>query len=139
VKNTVIRMAKAMAADAAGQHFGPETFGQTRTQSTTLTVAALTPGFLRSEEMLEHFGVSEANWRDGVRKDLNFVASETPRYIGRAIAALATDPNRHRFAGQALSTWGLSEVYDFMDVDGSRPHWGRYFAALTNDQNTAPS
>jgi NAD(P)-dependent dehydrogenase (short-subunit alcohol dehydrogenase family) len=136
VKNTVIRMAKAMAADAAGQHFGPETFGQTPTQSTTLTVVALTPGFLRSEEMLEHFGVKESNWRDGMSKDPNFVASETPRYIGRAVAALAADPDKRRFAGQALSTWGLSEIYDFTDVDGSRPHWGRHFATLKTQNSS---
>jgi NAD(P)-dependent dehydrogenase (short-subunit alcohol dehydrogenase family) len=130
VKNAVIRMAKAMAADCAGGQFGPETFGQQTAQATSLTVAALTPGFLRSEEMLEHFGVTEANWRDGARKDPNFIASETPCYIGRAIVALATDPDKRRFAGQALSTWGLSEVYDFTDLDGSRPHWGKHFATL---------
>jgi NAD(P)-dependent dehydrogenase (short-subunit alcohol dehydrogenase family) len=131
VKNSVIRMAKGMAADAAGSILSleEETFGQSVGRPTTLTVAALTPGYLRSEEMLEHFGVTEANWRDGARKDPNFIVSETPRYIGRAVAALAADPEKHRFAGQALSTWGLSEVYDFTDTDGSRPHWGRRFAA----------
>jgi NAD(P)-dependent dehydrogenase (short-subunit alcohol dehydrogenase family) len=137
VKNAVIRMAKAMAADCAGGQFSPETFGQTTAQPTSLTVAALTPGFLRSEEMLEHFGVTEANWRDGARKDPNFIASETPRYIGRAVAALAADPEKNRFAGQALSTWGLSEVYDFTDVDGSRPHWGKYFANLNAEKSNS--
>ena len=117
-KNSAIRMAKGMAADAAGA-------------GSRLTVAALTPGFLRSEEMLEVFGVTEANWRDGALKDANFIVSETPRYIGRAVAALATDLLRHRFTGQALSTWGLSEVYDFTDLDGSRPHWGKHFATLS--------
>jgi hypothetical protein len=95
-----------------------------------LTVAALTPGFLRSEEMLEHFGVTEQNWKDGAAKDPYFALSETPHFIGRAVAALATDPNNSRFAGQALSSWGLCEVYDFTDVDGSRPHWGKNFPTL---------
>lgn len=92
-----------------------------------VTALALTPGFLRSEAMLEHFGVTEANWRDGTAKDPNFIASETPVYIGRAVVALATDPNVAAKAGKSLSTWGLSEEYDFTDADGSRPHWGRYF------------
>ena len=94
-----------------------------------VTAVAVTPGFLRSEAMLDHFGVTEANWRDGVAKDKDFIASETPAYVGRAIAALAADPDRGRFNGQALSSWGLSEVYDFVDADGMRPHWGRHFAA----------
>lgn len=93
-----------------------------------VTAVALTPGFLRSEAMLDHFGVTEGNWRDGVASDPHFVASETPTYVGRAVAALAGDPNVGRFAGQALSSWGLSEVYSFVDADGTRPHWGRYFA-----------
>lgn len=94
-----------------------------------VTAIAVTPGFLRSEWMLDHFGVTEANWRDGVAKDKDFVASETPAYVGRAVAALAADRERARFSGQALSSWGLSEVYDFADADGTRPHWGRHFAA----------
>jgi len=95
---------------------------------------SLTPGFLRSEEMLDHFGVTEDNWRDAVSKtDLDpnaphFIASETPAYIGRAVAALAADPGVMSKTGQALSTWSLSEEYPFTDADGSRPHWGRYFA-----------
>ena len=78
--------------------------------------------------MLEHFGVTERTWRDAVKKDRHFAASETPTYIGRAVAALAADPDVGRFAGQALSTWGLSEEYDFTDADGSRPHWGDHYA-----------
>jgi len=92
-----------------------------------VTVLALTPGFLRSEAMLEHFGVTEENWREGTAMDPHFIASETPVYIGRAVAALAADPNVAAKAGQSLSTWGLSDEYGFMDADGSRPHWGRYF------------
>lgn len=98
-------------------------------KSKGVAAVAVTPGFLRSEAMLDHFGVTEANWRDGVAKDRDFVASETPAYVGRAVAALAADPERARFSGQALSSWGLSEVYDFTDSDGTRPHWGRHFAA----------
>lgn len=93
-----------------------------------VTALALTPGFLRSEAMLDHFGVTEENWRDATVKEPHFIASETPVYIARAVAALATDPDVAAKAGQSLSTWGLSEEYDFIDADGSRPHWGRYYA-----------
>ena len=93
-----------------------------------VTALALTPGFLRSEAMLDHFGVTEANWRDAAAKNPDFIASETPAYVGRAVAALAGDPDVGRFSGQALSSWGLSEVYGFVDADGTQPHWGKYFA-----------
>lgn len=135
VKNGVIRLAKAMAADLAGGTLSHDLSAPEEPNS-RITVAALTPGFLRSEEMLEHFGVTESNWQDGAQRDPNFIASETPHYIGRAVAALASDPDVHRFAGRALSSWGLSEVYDFTDLDGSRPHWGRHFAALTAHESS---
>ncbi len=93
-----------------------------------LTAVSVTPGFLRSEEMLEHFGVTEANWQEGARKDPHFIASETPYFVGRAVAALAADPDYHRKTGQALSSWKLSDEYGFQDIDGRQPHWGRYFA-----------
>ena len=86
--------------------------------------------------MLDHFGVTEANWRDGAQKDPYFALSETPHFIGRAVAALAADPNRSRFAGLALSSWGLSEHYDFTDLDGLRPHWGQNFLALKTKLET---
>ena len=92
-----------------------------------VSAVALTPGFLRSEAMLDHFGVTAANWRDAVAKNPDFSASETPAYVGRAVAALAGDPKVGRFTGQALSSWGLSEVYGFVDADGTQPHWGKYF------------
>jgi NAD(P)-dependent dehydrogenase (short-subunit alcohol dehydrogenase family) len=113
VKSAVIRLAKAQAAELAPRG---------------VTAVALTPGFLRSESMLEHFGVTSETWRDAIAKDRHFAASETPTYIGRAVAALAGDPDVGRFSGRALSTWGLSKEYDFTDADGTRPDWGAHFA-----------
>jgi len=95
---------------------------------------AVTPGFLRSEAMLEHFGVTEANWRDGARQDPHFIASETAFYIGRAIAALAADRDVARKSGGAFSSWGLAEEYGFADIDGRRPNWGKYFAEQVASQ-----
>ncbi|MCO6010863.1 SDR family oxidoreductase [Actinoallomurus purpureus] len=92
-----------------------------------VTSLSLTPGFLRSEEMLEHFGVAEENWRDGIAKDKWFAISETPRYIGRAVAALATDPEVARWSGKALSAGVLAKHYGFTDLDGSQPEASRYF------------
>ncbi|MEE3918697.1 SDR family oxidoreductase [Micromonospora sp. BRA006-A] len=91
------------------------------------TAVALTPGWLRSEAMLEHYGVTEANWRDGATTEPHFVMSETPAFVGRAVAALAADPDRARWNGQSLDSGGLAQVYGFTDVDGSRPHWARYY------------
>jgi NAD(P)-dependent dehydrogenase (short-subunit alcohol dehydrogenase family) len=93
-----------------------------------ITALALTPGFLRSEAMLDHFGVTEANWQEGAKKDPHFIASETPFYIGRAVAALAADPNVAQKSGGVFSSWGLAEEYGFTDIDGRQPHWGRYYA-----------
>jgi len=87
---------------------------------------AMTPGWMRSEMMLDHFGVAEANWRDVIAREPGFAISETPRYVGRAVARLAGDPDRARFAGQSLSSAGLAHVYGFTDVDGSRPDFWRY-------------
>ncbi len=94
-----------------------------------MTAVALTPGFLRSEAMLDHFGVTEATWRDAARQDPHFAESETLRYIGRAVAALAADAEVARWSGQALSTWQLAREYGFTDVDGRRPDWGAHMAA----------
>lgn len=90
------------------------------------TAVALTPGWLRSEMMLELFGVTEANWRDALDKQPHFVVSETPAFTGRAVAALAADPNRARWSGQSLSSGELAKVYGFTDIDGSRPDAWRY-------------
>lgn len=87
---------------------------------------AVTPGFLRSEAMLERFGVTEANWRDGIAKDRGFAASETPCYVGRAIAALAADPNVLAKTGKVFASWTLAREYGFTDLDGSQPHWNDF-------------
>ena len=92
-----------------------------------VTALALTPGFLRSEAMLDHFGVTEETWRDGIARDRHFAASETPRFVGRAVVALASDPDVARFSGQALSSWELGREYEFNDVDGTRPDWGAHY------------
>lgn len=113
VKTAVNRLALAQAEELRGHG---------------ITALAVTPGFLRSEAMLDGFGVTEATWRDAGDQDRNFLASETPRYVGRAVAALAADPGIASKAGQVLTSWDLGEEYDLHDVDGTRPHWGRHFA-----------
>src|SRR2546425_846515 len=91
-----------------------------------ITVLAITPGFLRSETTLQHFGVTEDTWREAGKKDPNFLVSESPLFVGRAIAALAADSNvRHR-TGLLLSSWELAREYGFTDYDGRRPDWGRH-------------
>ncbi|HEY1014321.1 MAG TPA: SDR family oxidoreductase [Herpetosiphonaceae bacterium] len=87
---------------------------------------ALTPGWLRSELMLAHYGVGEANWRDALEREPHFAISETPRFVGRAVAALAADPERARWSGQSLSSGQLARVYGFTDLDGSQPDAWRY-------------
>jgi NAD(P)-dependent dehydrogenase (short-subunit alcohol dehydrogenase family) len=106
-----IRLAHAMAEELAPHR---------------VTALAVTPGFLRSEAMLEHFGVTEANWREGAKKDANFIASETPFFVGRAIAALAADPRIQEKSGGVYSSWGLAREYGFTDIDGSRPNFGKH-------------
>lgn len=113
-KTSVIQLAQSMSIEL---------------QPFQVTALALTPGFLRSEAMLEHFGVREENWRDAGKIEPHFLMSETPTYIGRAVAALASDPNVDKKSGQALSTWSLSDEYKFIDRDGTRPHWGNYAAS----------
>jgi NAD(P)-dependent dehydrogenase (short-subunit alcohol dehydrogenase family) len=91
---------------------------------------AITPGFLRSESMLQHFGVTEDNWRDGGKKDKHFLQSETPLFLGRAVAALAADPNVLERSGDILSSWEVGRDYGIADADGRRPDWGAYFAQI---------
>jgi len=85
------------------------------------TAVALTPGWLRSEMMLDGMGVTEANWRDAIPANPGFERSETPHYVGRAVASLAADPNVHRFNGQSLSSAQLAREYGFTDLDGTQP------------------
>ena len=92
-----------------------------------VAAVALTPGFLRSEAMLEHFGVTESSWRDAIAQDPHFAASETPRFIGRAVVALAADPDVMRRSGMTLTSWGLAHEFGFTDSDGSTPDWGRHY------------
>ena len=111
-KNAVIRLAYAMAGDLHAHR---------------VTALAVTPGFLRSEHVLDTFGVTEANWRDAIEKDPYFAESETPCYVGRAVAALAADPDVVQKAGRLFSSWGLAQEYGFTDLDGRRPDWGSFF------------
>ena len=91
-----------------------------------ITVMAVTPGFLRSESMLQHFGVTEDNWRDAGSKDSNFLQSESPLFVGRAIAALAADPKVRERTGMLYGSWDLGRDYGLRDYDGRRPDWGRH-------------
>ena len=110
-KTSVIRMAWAQA-----QELRPH----------QCTAVALTPGWLRSEQMLDNYGVSEANWRDAIAKQPHFVITETPRYVVRAVAQLAGDPEVERWSGQSLWSGQLAKVYGFTDLDGSQPDAWRY-------------
>jgi NAD(P)-dependent dehydrogenase (short-subunit alcohol dehydrogenase family) len=94
------------------------------------TAVAVTPGWMRSEMMLGHYNVTEANWRDATQAQPHFAISETPRFTGRAIAALAADPERARWNGQSLSSGQLAQVYGFTDLDGSRPDCWRYLVEV---------
>src|SRR5437588_5138495 len=111
VKISVIRLAFAMAREL---------------RKRDVVSVALTPGFLRSEAMLDHFGVSESNWKEGGKKDPNFLASESPRFVGRAVVALAADTGVKEKSGRVFSSWGLAREYGFTDLDGTRPHWGDF-------------
>ncbi|MGW2516985.1 SDR family oxidoreductase [Streptomyces sp. NPDC001617] len=114
-KASVLRMAFALAHE-----LGPR----------GATAVALTPGWLRSEIMLDQFGVREDNWRDALTRVPHFAISETPRYVGRAVAALSADPDVSRWNGQSLSSGGLAQLYGFTDLDGSRPDAWRYLVEV---------
>ena len=90
------------------------------------TAVSLTPGWLRSEAMLEAYGVTESNWRDATKRSPHFAISESPAFVGRAVAALAQDPEVSRWNGQSLSSGQLAKVYGFTDLDGSQPDAWRY-------------
>ncbi|MBY8840165.1 SDR family oxidoreductase [Streptomyces sp. SP2-10] len=114
-KSSVLRMAFAL-----GHELGPR----------GATAVALTPGWMRSEIMLEAYGVREDDWRRALEREPHFAISETPRYTGRAVAALAADPDVSRFNGQSLSSGGLAREYGFTDLDGSRPDAWRYLVEV---------
>jgi NAD(P)-dependent dehydrogenase (short-subunit alcohol dehydrogenase family) len=92
-----------------------------------VAAVAITPGFLRSESMLERFDVTEETWRDGGKKDEHFLYSETPLFVGRAVAALAGDPEILARSGMLTSSWEVAREFGFTDVDGTRPDWGRHW------------
>jgi NAD(P)-dependent dehydrogenase (short-subunit alcohol dehydrogenase family) len=119
VKTSVMRIAELLAAELRPHG---------------ITALAVTPGFLRSEAMLEHFGVTEANWRDAVKKDPYFAGSETPYYVGRAVAALAADPKVILKTGGVFGSWELSDEYGFTDIDGQRPHFERFIAPALDER-----
>jgi NAD(P)-dependent dehydrogenase (short-subunit alcohol dehydrogenase family) len=127
VKISVIRLAFAMSREL---------------RKRGIAAVALTPGFLRSERVLDHFKVTEANWKDAGKQNINtkkdknsadqndapsdFMVSESPRYIGRAVVALASDPKVMDKTGRVFSSWNLAREYGFTDLDGTQPHWGDY-------------
>jgi NAD(P)-dependent dehydrogenase (short-subunit alcohol dehydrogenase family) len=90
------------------------------------TAVSLTPGWIRSEKMLDNFGVTEENWREGTAKDPHFCITETPHYVARAAVALAADADRARFNGQSLASWDLAPIYGVTDLDGTQPHFFKY-------------
>jgi NAD(P)-dependent dehydrogenase (short-subunit alcohol dehydrogenase family) len=106
VKTNVNRLAYAMAQELYAHG---------------VAAVAVTPGWMRTEMMLDRFGVTEANWRDAAKKDKNFLLSETPSYVGRAVAALAADPNVLAKTGGLYGSWTLAREYGFTDIDGSQP------------------
>ncbi|XVU23695.1 SDR family oxidoreductase [Actinoplanes sp. CA-054009] len=112
VKASVIRLARA-------QDFELRPHG--------CAAVAVTPGWLRSERMLDEFGVTEEGWRAAIAQDRHFAMSESPRYVGRGVAALAADPDVVRFGGQTLSSAELAVTYDLTDLDGGRPDFPRYY------------
>ena len=117
-KNSVVRLAFGMAEELRKHQ---------------IAVVALTPGFLRSEAMLDHFGVTEVNWKDATEQDPHFIESETPYYVGRALASLAADADIFQKTGRLVSSWNLAQEYGFQDVDGRQPNWGKYFAETLGD------
>lgn len=114
-KTSVLRMAFSL-----GHELGPR----------GATAVALTPGWLRSEMMLDAFGVREDNWHDALDRVPHFAISETPRYVGRAVAALAADPDVARRNGESLDSGSLARTYGFTDLDGSRPDAWRYLVEV---------
>jgi len=122
-KTSLIRMAWGLS-----QELGPR----------GATAVALTPGWMRSEQMLENHGVTEDNWREATERSPHFCISESPRYVGRAVAALAADPDVARWNGQSLSSGRLAQVYGFTDLDGTRPDCWRYMVEVREREGATP-
>ena len=94
------------------------------------TAVSLTPGWLRSEAMLEAYGVTEDNWFDATARSPHFAISESPAFVGRAVVALAQDPEVSRWNGRSLSSGELAKIYGFTDIDGSQPDAWRYLVEV---------
>ena len=125
LRTSLVRLASGLAEELAGKG---------------VTALSITPGFMRTETVLDHFGATEENWQEVARtnaaaKRFLLSASETPCFVGRAITALAADPDLSAKSGGLFSSWGLSEEYGFADVDGRRPHWARDFAKHLEEHN----
>ena len=123
VKSSLARLAYAMAMELA---------------QTGVTALSLSPGFLRSEAVLEYFGVGEDNWRDAIAKDPYFAESETPLLVGRAVAALAADTKVRAKAGQIHFASDLAPEYGFTDVDGRVPDFPHLFDSKTREIASKP-
>ncbi|MDQ1524624.1 MAG: hypothetical protein QOE47_2548 [Pyrinomonadaceae bacterium] len=129
VKVSTIRLAYALAEELAPKR---------------IAAVAISPGFMRTEWMLDHFGATEENWREVAEtnssaKSFGFIASETPCFVGRAIAALAADARVMQKSGGVYGSWTLSDEYGFTDIDGNRPHMGRYFEEHFKEMFAAPT
>jgi NAD(P)-dependent dehydrogenase (short-subunit alcohol dehydrogenase family) len=129
VKVSTIRLAYALAEELAPKK---------------IAALAVSPGFMRTEWMLEHFGATEENWREVAEtnaeaKSLGFRASETPCFVGRAVAALAADTRVLDKSGGVYGSWTLSDEYGFTDIDGNRPHMGRYLEEHFREMLAAPT
>jgi NAD(P)-dependent dehydrogenase (short-subunit alcohol dehydrogenase family) len=96
-----------------------------------MAAIAVSPGFLRSEYMLDKGGVTEATWRDAIPRERHWATSETPYFLARGIVALAADPSVRRWSGTAVGSWQLAKQYRFVDLNGTRPDWGRVVSGTT--------
>jgi NAD(P)-dependent dehydrogenase (short-subunit alcohol dehydrogenase family) len=114
-KTSVIRMARSLAHELAPHY---------------CTAVALTPGWMRSEIMLDYYDIKKDIWQDATEKEPHFVISETPRYVGRAVAVLAGDPEIARWNGVSVLSGELAQVYGFYDLDGSQPDCWRYLVEV---------
>ena len=115
IKAAVERITTGLTAELSGQ---------------PCTALAVTPGWLRSEAMLDHFGVTEDNWRDATEREPHFCCSESPSYVARGIVALAADPGAGRYAGETLTSGQLGRIYGVTDIDGSRPDGWSYVTEI---------